>query len=78
MCVGSVCTHSSYNDKNPTSGFCKNSYFKISLIRFNSFIRKVEIGVGVSIHKVAEEKLHKHMASHTSGISLDIVRLPKR
>ncbi len=34
--------------------------------------------MGVSIHKVAEEKLHKHMASHTSGISLDIVRLPKR
>ncbi len=25
----------------------------------------------VSIHKVAEEKPHKHMASHTSGISLD-------
>ncbi len=35
-------------------------------------------GWGVSIHKVAEEKLHKHMASHTSGISLDTVRLPKR
>ncbi len=35
-------------------------------------------GGGVLIHKVAEEKLHKHMASHTSGISLDTVRLPKR
>ncbi len=27
--------------------------------------------MGVSIHKVGEEKQHKHMASHTFGISLD-------
>ncbi len=32
-------------------------------------------GGGVSVHKVAEEK---HMASHTSGVSVDTVRLPKR
>ncbi len=33
--------------------------------------------MGISIHRVAEEKLHKHMASHTSRISLDTVQLPK-
>ncbi len=56
--------------------FC-NMHIKLSCS--NYFIRKVEtLAWGVSIHKVAEEKLHKHMASHTSGISLYTVRLPKR
>ncbi len=29
MCVGSVCTHPSYNDKNLPSVFFLNPYFKI-------------------------------------------------
>ncbi len=33
MCVGSVCTHPSYNDKNPPSGFLKIPIFKIPFLK---------------------------------------------
>ncbi len=33
MCVGSVCTHPSYNDKNPPSVFFFNPYFKIPFLK---------------------------------------------
>ncbi len=33
MCVGSVCTHPSYNDKNPPSIFFLNPYFKIPFLK---------------------------------------------
>ncbi len=43
MCVGSVCTPPTYNDKNPPSGFL-NPYFKIpflnqAVLRFLSELR---------------------------------------
>ncbi len=43
---------------------------------YSQFLEQALI-FGVSIHKVAKEKLHKHMASFTSGISLDAVQLPR-
>ncbi len=33
MYVGSVCTHPSYNDKNPPSVFFLNPYFKIPFLK---------------------------------------------
>ncbi len=36
MCVGSVCTHPSYNDKNPPSGFFKSPFSNQAVLRFLS------------------------------------------
>ncbi len=33
MCVGSVCTHPSYNDKNPPSGFWKSPFSNQAVLR---------------------------------------------
>ncbi len=54
-------------------------HIKLSCSNYFIFIKGGNAAVGVSIQKVAEEKLHKRTpASHTSKISLDTVRLPKR
>ncbi len=39
MCVGSVCTHPSYNDKNLPSGFCVFFYFKILSLSNQAVLR---------------------------------------
>ncbi len=50
MCVGSVCTHPSYNDKNPPSGFLKIPILKSpfsnqAVLRFLSEWRSSVLGL---------------------------------
>ncbi len=58
MCVGSVYTHPSYNDKNPPSVFfCLNPYFKIPFFTPFLFLLRASISHEIKLCKTYSNRL---------------------